>query len=206
MTIPTFPALTGQFFANRSPMMRTIKQEAISGKETRLQLWTYPRWKWMLSFDYLGSGSQNTDWQTLNALFNLLGGSALPFHWHDLIDNTATAQSIGTGDGVTTQFNFVRTMTGAAGNFTEPTQDVQSITQVTNNGTPTSAYTLITDPNWGLTYAINFNSAPASGHALAASFTYDWPCRLDEDTEDFEQFYKSFWMLSKMSFTSMKVV
>ena len=208
MTIPTFPTLIGDAWPSpRTPMWSTIKQQSISGKKTRLQLWTYPLWTWVKSFEYLGSAAgQNTDWQTLVAFYNQVAGAALPFHYNDPLDNAVTLQSIGTGDGVTTQFNFVRTMVGASGNFTEPIQDVTAVSQVTNAGTPTAAYTLITDPNWGLTYAINFNTAPTSGHALAASFTYNWPCQFNDDSAEFTQFLHNFWSLSKLSFQSMKVV
>jgi len=54
-TIPTFPALNGLAWpVNRSPIQSTLKQQAISGKETRLQLYTFGRYKYELTFSYLG--------------------------------------------------------------------------------------------------------------------------------------------------------
>ena len=77
MTVPTFPSLIGLSFpVQRTPTWRSIKQEAISGKETRLQMWTYPRYKYEISIDYLGSGAagQNQDWQALLGFFNSVAG------------------------------------------------------------------------------------------------------------------------------------
>lgn len=205
MTIPTFPSLIGLSFpVQRTPTWRSIKQEAISGKETRLQMWTYPRYKYEISIDYLGSGTagQNQDWQALLGFFNSVAGSALPFHWLDANDNQATSQPLGTGNGATTSFNFVRSL----GGFAEPVQDVATVSQVTVAGTPTTAYTLLTDPNWGFVYGLQFTTAPASGAAIAASFTYHWPCRFDEDTAQLESFMANFWLLKKISFETMKVL
>lgn len=204
MSIPTFPSLIGiEYPVSRSPMWDTLVQKPISGKETRLQLWTAPRYQWSLSFSYLGASGANTDWQTLSGFFNSVAGAALPFHWTDPYDNAVTTQSLGTGDGTTTQFNFIR----ALGGFIEPVQDVtQSSVTVYNNGTSTSAFTYLTDPNWGLTYGIQFNTAPASGHTITATFTYNWPCRFDKDNADFDNFLFNFWSLKKLTFTSMKVV
>ena len=126
MTIPTFPTLVGlEWPVTKQPYWDTLIQKPISGKETRLQLWTYPRYQYTLSFSVLGSGAQvagttNTDWNTLIGFFNQVGGAALPFHFYDANDNSVTAQSLGEGNGTTTTFNFIRSL----GGFIEPIQDV----------------------------------------------------------------------------------
>jgi uncharacterized protein (TIGR02217 family) len=206
VSIPTFPALIGLSYpVGRAPAWRTIKQEAISGKETRLQLWTYPRYHYEIPVSYLGSGSpgQNQDWQILMGFFNSVAGSALPFHWNDPYDNQVLNQPIGTGDGATTSFDFIRPL----GGFAEPVQDANpGSVSVSVNGTGTTAYTLLTDANWGLTYGLRFTAAPASGAAITASFSYDWPCRFDEDMAGFSNFMSNFWELKKIAFTTLKVL
>jgi len=206
VTIPTFPTLAGLTWpVQRTPQWNTINQKPVSGKDTRLALWTYPKYQYTLQFSYLGSSGSNTDWQTLMGFYNSVNGSALPFHFNDVNDNSATTQTLGTGNGTTTQFNFVRSL----GGFIEPTQDVtQGSVTVYNNGTPVSgsAYTFLTDSNWGFTYGIQFNTAPVSGHAITATFTYNWPCRFDDDKQDFNQFLSNFWELKKCVFSSLKVV
>jgi uncharacterized protein (TIGR02217 family) len=205
MTVPAFPSLLGLSFpVTRTPTWRSIKQEAISGKETRLQMWSYPRYKYEITVDYLGSGvaGQNQDWQTLIGFFNSVAGSALPFHWADANDNAVVNQGLGTGNGTQTNFNFVR----ALGGFTEPLQDVDAVSQVKVAGVPTTSYSLLTDPNWGLVYGLQFTAAPANGAAIVASFTYNWPCRFDEDSAQLENFMANFWQLKKISFETMKVL
>lgn len=204
MTIQTFPSLVGLAWpVKKSPTWATVTQKSISGKETRLQLWTFPRYKIELNFDYLGSAGANTDWQTLVGFFNKVGGAATPFHFADAVDNAVANQSLGTGDGTTTQFNFIRPL----GGFVEPVQDVtQASVAVKVNGSPTSAYTFVTDPNWGFTYALNFNSAPAVSAAITASFSYNWACRFDDDTAAFSNLMSNFWELQKLPMTTIKVV
>jgi uncharacterized protein (TIGR02217 family) len=190
-------------------MMSTITQKPISGKETRLQLWTYPRYKWEVTFNVLPAGlgvgfGAASDFETFVGFWNSVAGSALPFHYADPVDFSVTAQPLGDGDGATTQFSCVR----AFGGFVEPTQDVtQSGFLLYDNGSLVSgsAYTFLTDPNWGFTYGVQFNTAPLSGHAVTATFNYQWPCRFDEDSADFENFMWNLYSLKKITFTSMKV-
>lgn len=209
MSIPNFPALVGLSYPiGAAPTWRTLKQEAISGKEYRIQLWTYPRRKYEIAVSYLGSNAssaQNQDWQALAGFFNAVAGAALPFHWHDPYDDGAFNPgpfSLGEGDGATTGFSFVQPL----GGFIEPIQDVTAVSEVTIAGTPTSAYTLLTDPNFGLTYGLKFATPPASNAAIAASFTYRWPCRFDADSAEFSNFMYRFWELKKISFETMKVL
>ena len=212
MSIPSFPTLGGAAFpSTRTPIWDTIAQKAISGKETRLQLWTYPRWRWDVSFSVLPAGQDasgfgnNADFQTMIGLWNSVAGSALPFHYTDPYDNAVTTQGLGTADGTTTAFNCVR----AFGGFTEPVQDVtQSGFLLYDNGSLVSGanYTFLTDVNWGFTYGVNFNTAPTTGHAITATFSYQWPCRFDADSADFSNFMYNLYELKKTSFTSMKVV
>jgi len=206
VAIPSFPGLLGLAFpVGRAPNWRTIKQEAISGKETRLQLWTYPRYKYEIPVAYLGANQQNQDWQTLSGFFNGVGGAALPWHWNDPYDKAVTNQALGNGNGVQTIFGFVR----ALGGFAEPVQDVtpSSVTISLNGAAQSpSSYTLLADPNWGLVYAVAFASAPASGVAVSWSGAYQWPCRFDEDSAQLSNVMFNFWELKKISFETVKVL
>jgi uncharacterized protein (TIGR02217 family) len=205
VTVAPFPALAGLAFpVGRAPTWRTIKQEAISGKEYRVQLWTYPRYKYEVPVSYLGSGAagQNQDWQTLSGFFNAVAGAALPFLWTDPYDQDVTDQSLSTGDGTTRIFNFLRTL----GGFIEPCQAVQTIATVKVAGTPTAAYTLLTDPNFGLTYGLQFAAAPTSGQSITWTGTYAWPCRFDADSAELSNFAFTFWELKKISFETVKVL
>lgn len=202
MTVAIFPSLRGIAWPVAwQPLWNSQVQEAISGKQYVVQFWTFPRRKISVPINVLHSDSY-LDWQAMEAFFNQVQGRTLPFLWNQPTDNSIANQPIGTGDGTTTAFAFVR----ALGGFVEPTQGIQSITQVKVAGTPTSAYTLLTDPNFGLTYGITFTSPPASGAAIVASFTYYWPCRFDKDTAELEQFQLNYWRLKKIEFTTAKII
>ena len=206
--IPTFPSLQGLAWpVGRAPIHSTLKQQAISGKETRLQLYTFALYRYSLTFSYLGSGSANQDWQVLLSFFRSVAGAALPFHFNDLYDNQVAGQLLGYGDAATRTFNFQRTL----GTITEPTQDVtQSSVAVRVSGVtiPSSNYTFQTDPNWGFAYGVLFNAgnAPAASAPVTADFQYNWPCRFDEDSAEFSSFMLNFWELKKLTFTTMKVI
>jgi uncharacterized protein (TIGR02217 family) len=207
-TIPTFPTLKGLAWpVGRAPVQSTLKQKAVSGKETRLQLYSFGLYKYDLSFSYLGSGAQNQDWQLLLSFFQLVAGAALPFHFNDIYDNAVAGQVLGTGDGSTRGFNFVRTLSL----ITEPTQDVtqSSVTvRIANVVQDASTYTYVTDPDWGFTYGLEFDTShvPAAGAPVTADFSYNWPSRFDADTAEFSSFMLNFWELKKLSFTTMKVI
>lgn len=194
MTVPVFPTLPGIAYSiKRSPVWSTIRQQAISGIDTRFQLWTYPRWKYDLPFSVLHSDSR-AELQTLAGFYNSLGGSAQTFQYTDPLDNSATTESIGTGDGVTTGFQLVRIF----GGFIEPVFAPTTQT-IYINGTSTAAYTI------GTTGLVTFTTAPASGAALTWTGTFNWLCRFDDDTIDFEEFASNYWALGSLKFTTLKV-
>lgn len=205
---PTFPTLKGLSWpVTRTPLQSTIKQEAVSGKQTRLQLYSYGRYRYGLSFDYLGSDAANQDWQLLLSFFQLVAGAALPFHFDDSYDDQVAGQVLSYGDGATRAFNFQRTLSL----ITEPTQDVtqSSVTiRVATVVQDSATYSFLTDPNWGCTYGIEFASghAPASGAPVTADFSYRWLCRFDEDSAEFSNFMHNFWELRKLTFTTEKVI
>lgn len=206
-TIPTFPSLTGQAWpVTRTPLQSTLKQESISGKQTRLQLYTFGRYRYGLTFSYLGSGAQNQDWQLLSGFFQSVAGAALPFHFNDVYDNRVAGQLLGNGDGATLNFNFQRTLSLV----TEPVQDVtaDSVTvRVSTDPVPSANYDLLIDPNWGCVYGVAFKPgyAPAPDAPVTADFSYNFLCRFDDDTAEFSSFMFNFWELKKLTFTTEKV-
>lgn len=200
MTIPTFPPLPGVSWpVGRSPMWSTDKQVTVSGRVTTLQYFSYPRYKYELTFDVLRSDS-NLEWQTLVAFYNRVGGGALLFQFNDTDNTSVTDQALGTGDGTTTAFQLVRTMTGTGANvFVEPVWVPIGTPVVKINGTPTVLFTL------GATGLITFNTPPANGALLTWTGTYNWPCRFDDDTASFQKLMTNFWDLKKISFTTEKL-
>lgn len=201
MAPPIFPTLKGVTFpARRSPLWKTLHQEAVSGQDNPIPLWSYPRWSYELAYDFLRSDGVNLEWQALAAFFNQVQGSALAFQFTDPDDGAVTNQTFGIGDGTSIAFALIRTMTGAGGiAFVEPVfAPVASGLTIMVNGTPTTAYTLGTQ---GL---VTFASAPASGATLSWTGSFNWLCRFDEDSADFEKFMNQFWRLKQIKFTTIK--
>ncbi len=205
MTIPFFPTLPGAGFPSRSPVWKTSVQEAVSGKDYGVSFWAYPRYRWQLPLNLLREAYGQTEWIQMVALINECSGRGTPFHFQDSDDCSVTAQSLGVGDGTTTVFLFVRML----GSFVEPIQDVTPASvHVSVNGAvqAANAYVLKTDPNFGLTYAVQFNTAPLAGAAITANFTFNWACRFDDDEQLFQKTMSGRWKHQKIAFTSIKVL
>lgn len=119
----TFPTLSVLGWPRkRTPVWSTLKQPSIGGQETRQELWTYPQWKYELTFDLLRSDQATQEWQQVLGLYNQMRGSSRVFAFNDLADNTASQQAFGVGDGVTTSFQLVRSLGGFAEPVFAPTQ------------------------------------------------------------------------------------
>lgn len=191
MALTTFPlTLPGKTFPlTRSVIWSTIKHRAVSGKASALQQWTAPLYRYEFPYSFLRSGSE-AELQTLEAFYNSVGGDAQLFQFFDTDDNTATAQAFGQGDGVTTDFQLVRSF----GGFVAPIY-CATITSIMVDGAPTGAYT---ESN-GL---ISFTVAPASPAVLSWTGTYNWPARFDDPNIDFSKFASGYFELQKLSFTT----
>ena len=204
MSSAVLPALPGVAYpVTRTPVWNTNVMQSISGMETAISLFSYPRWKWELSYDILRSPAAYEEYQTLVGFFNTLQGMFDTFLYTDADDNDITNQQIGIGDGSTKQFQLVR----AFGNFVEPIlAPNQSTTPVYIylNGVQQGGGFAITpwgDINPG---TVNFTNAPGSGVAITASFNYYWPCRMTSDSIGFGLFMQGMYDLKKLAFQSVK--
>jgi uncharacterized protein (TIGR02217 family) len=188
------------------PVSRTMMddvtiQTAISGKETRINNQTYPRYQWDLVYNILRSAPAFTEYQQLLGFINARYGRWDTFLYTADDDNAVVGQSIGTGDGATTQFQLLRTLSG----FIEPVLAPNNVSAVKLNGTTQSggSYSI---SNWGSSAPgiLTFNSAPGSGVAITADFTYYWPCRFNMDKYAFSEFLGGMYELKKLSIISVK--
>ena len=191
---PTVPGLTWSL--KKTPMFKTLVQEAVSGFEQRAMLQIYPRWIWELVYDFFRSSSAYNELQTLLGFFLQRQGAFAPFLIRDLEDNSVTGQAIGTGDGVTTAFQLARTY----GGFTEPVTDTDGTATVYINGLPTTDYAI------SATGQIVFTTAPASGAVITADFSYYWRVRFMDDSSEFENWADHLWANGKIQLKSVKVI
>lgn len=218
-----FPSLPGlEWKTKRAPTFKTLVHEAVSGRETRVGLWAYPRYRWTLSYEFLRSDTVNAEWQTLMSFFLERKGSYDSFLFQDPDDYTVTGQLIGYGDGTTTQYSVVRTI----GSYTEPCPDIMGIPMIyvdgiiqgvnalvdgsgnyvvdgdgnviTDGTTPTSQWTISTAG------VITFSQPPPVGAPITADFSYYWRVRFVEDEAEFEYFMYKFWAAKKIELIGLK--
>lgn len=201
MTTAVFPTLSGlKWDVKKRPRFNTIVQRTASGKEVRAGLMSYPLWEFELSYDALRAAPAYAELQTLAGFFEQMYGSLTAFNYNDPTDNSVTAQVIGTGNGVATQYQLVRTM----GNFIEPVQNVNVITGVYDNGSPVTQGAGAGKYTVNSTGLVTFGTAPVAGHTLTWTGTYYFLCRFLDDIVEFNNFMYNLFECQKLGFVSVK--
>lgn len=202
MSLDVFPSLAGLGFDwHREEMWRNLVQENVSGKETRAGLWSYPRHRWTLTYEVLPSAATNFDaveddaWQQLVAFFNLRQGTLDSFRFLDPDDNAVVGQGIGAGDGVTVDFQLVRTMSG----FVEPISAPNTVDHVYVDAVEVFDYAI--DQETGI---VTLEAAPNVGEVVTADFSYYFHARFVDDTMDFMKFARSLWSADAVKIISIK--
>jgi uncharacterized protein (TIGR02217 family) len=195
MSSEIFPSLAGlEYPVVRTPVWKTLAQTAVSGNENRVGLWTYPRWQWTLSFNFLRDDANN-EFRTLAGFFLARQGSYDSFLFNDADDNAVTAQPLGIGNGTQTDFQFVRSF----GGFTEPVlSPLSGFIDIYVNGALTTSWSLLPA---GI---VQFATAPAAAAVITASFAYLWPVRFLADQYDFSKTLNRIWEQKKLDLISLK--
>lgn len=123
---PSLPGITMNVY--RRPMWSTKTLVSASGKEARTSLYSYPRYKYTLEYEFLRSDS-NAELQTLVAFYNSRQGSFDSFLYTDPDDNSVTAQQFAIGNGSTSVYQLTRSF----GGYLEPVFDFNGAPQVYKN-------------------------------------------------------------------------
>jgi uncharacterized protein (TIGR02217 family) len=115
---------------------------------------------------------------TLIAFFRARKGRAHGFRFKDWTDYQTTAENLGTGNGVVTQFQLVkRYVSGSATEMRTIKKPVAGTVQIYKNAVLQSSGVSV-DTVTGL---ITFGVAPAIGQVITASCQFDVPVRFDTD-------------------------
>lgn len=203
MSAPPFlPTLAGQGWSvHKTPLFSTLVAPHVSGREVRDALYQNPIWRFELTFDGLGSDAVSYPGVGAQSLQALMGfylqcqGQFGTFLYSDPTDNAVANEVFATGDGATTAFTVSRSL----GGFLEPVGWVTSVSQVTVGGAAQGSGWSLNAPN-----SLVFATAPASGAAIGASFSYAFQCRFEDDTVDFEEFMQSLWRVDLLKFRSVR--
>jgi uncharacterized protein (TIGR02217 family) len=191
LAIPTFPTLPGLSFpVKRSPSFQTIEHKSVAGSSTAQSPQPFAIYAYDLPFEFLRADNATLEIHQLMGFYTGRIGKGLPFHFNDPDDNAVVGQVLGVGDGVATDFGFVRTIAGTA--LVDPIQDaIAAGLNVYINGVVqplTVEYSVLTTTQYGTNYGIRFVAPVGAGQTITADFSYNWLCRFDQDAQEFSQF------------------
>ena len=167
------------------PMRRTEVVTLANGYEERNTPWAHSR----RQYDAGVAMSSLDDLETVIAFFEARRGQLYGFRWKDWADYKSCApsadvdvsdQSLGFGDGTTTEFQLVKTYTSGTESYERPIRKpVQGTVLVSVNGV------LLAD---GLDYAVDsttgmvtFAFPPGPGVPVSAGFEFDVAVRFGTD-------------------------
>ena len=168
------------------PERRTQVVTLASGDEERNASWANSRRRYDVAYGI----RRADDLAAVVAFFEARNGRLYGYRFKDWADYksctpsqtpSATDQAIGTGDGVTTDFQLVKAYASGSQSWTRAiTKPVAGSVLVAIDGTEqTSGWSV--DTTTGI---VSFTAAPASGAVITAGFEFDVPVRFDTDTLD----------------------
>lgn len=193
-----FPFLAGQGFLElKTPLWATKHDVSVSGVDRARNLWSYPKWKFRVGYEFLRDPLAYLELQRLLLFFNNHGGSTKAFFYLDRSENSVVANSMGAGDGVASVFQVMRTTTIGGVSFSEPVRGF--------NGTPTFYVNgTLTGATIGALGSITFASPPANGAALTWTGAFMHLCRFTVDELDIRQIATGLWQGGGIEFASVK--
>lgn len=157
-----------------------------SGKERRNQNWLDVR----AEYDVAHGIKDRTDMEELRAFFYARRGRAHSFRFKDWSDYEVLAQTLGTGDGVKTDFQIIKTYVSGTDyyirNVTKPVEGtltnllVNGVTQIEGPDDMSDDFSV--DYSTGI---ISFYTPPTDGHSIVlTSCEFDVHTRFDSDHFD----------------------
>jgi uncharacterized protein (TIGR02217 family) len=163
---------------------------ALTGREQRVRNWATCRGKGDVGYalrQITDVSDQINYIKQVVAIHMAHHGKERPFRFRDPSDYTTTTERFGTGDGSTTTFQLTKSydpsqlILSTAGPYSyvrDILLPVASGIQIFNNAVIVSGsdYTLT-----ALGGTVAFNTAPANGHALTWTGSFDLPVRFDTD-------------------------
>lgn len=178
----------------------TAITEVRSGQETRVSRREVPR----MRFNANEAIKQYDELAELITFVRVMRGSADGFRFLDPTDFTTgenhtgspsdTDVVIGYGDGVTTQFQLVKTYTLASTTRTRPiTKPIHGESVAVGEASATSYNVVIAfdgtpqASGWTVdttTGVVTFSSAPTAAVEITAGFAFDVPCRFGKEVDD----------------------
>jgi uncharacterized protein (TIGR02217 family) len=163
-----FPIAVGRE-ASVEPAFSTAIVTTASGAEQRNSDWADAR----LRFDAGPGVRGEAELKALIEFFRARRGAAVGFRFQDPFDHEAEAQTIGSGDGVATEFPLVKHYGTQVRRITRPVAGTVRIR--------VAGEERVTGWTLGPLGVVRFETPPAAGASIEASFDFDVPVRFAED-------------------------
>lgn len=199
MVTDALPLELGMTFESaKRPTFATQVRTSAGLRTTRNSMTPFPAWDFEVSFPYLPTDStfraaSGTDFAEICGFFLKMHGRHGSFLYSDPQDHQVTGGAIGTGDGVTTEFKFVRVM-----GIAEPVGQVD-----VDAGYTIYADGVAVDPGdftFNEPNGLTFDVAPADGVEVTGDFEFFFVCHFLSDAADFEQFNRDLFELRQLGF------
>ncbi|HFC3036785.1 TPA: DUF2460 domain-containing protein [Neisseria gonorrhoeae] len=193
---PTFPGL--KWGRKKTAVWSTGTQKSASGREFRTAYYTYPQWRFSLSFEVLRTKASVNELEKLAGFFNARKGSFESFLYEDPADNAVTDQPVGNTVQGVARYQLVRSM----GGFIEPVSAVKERPAVKVGGTALAYGRDYTVTDKGV---LVFNTPQPPGRPITWTGGFYFRVRFTSDTVDFENVLGSLWAAKKIEFMSVKL-
>jgi hypothetical protein len=199
VTLPLLPSIPSLGWSVlREPIFSTLQSTHVSGKVARCTNAVFPQWRFTLTYEVLLSDPATLWLQQMRGFFESLFGQNSLFLFDDPEFDNNFHQVLGTGDGVKTDFPFVRSI-GAY--YTEPVGQVATLVNAYLGG-------VVQGSGFSIQYTpypvLRWSTPPGVGVQVMADFTHYFVCRFGSDTNDFEEFMKQMHTLKACQFISVK--
>lgn len=157
-----------------------------SGYEDRNINWTSSRYSYNAAYGV----RQEEQLEALLAMFHVANGRAHSFRYTDFLDYKSCTitddpayndQTIGTGDGVETDFQLIKTYASAGQNKARDVTKLYGAVLIGINGVEQSSGFTV-DMETGI---VTFSVAPGNTLVVTAGYTFHVPVRFDTDTLPF---------------------
>lgn len=193
----SLPGIT--FKGTQTPVFNSRVLTSRSGKEMRVANWPYPKWEFILNYEFLREHTTPSELDTLLGFVLSQIGQVNPFYYKDPHNYSVSSQWVGIGDGATDTFRLKRTI----GLFIDLIYYSPTISAVYIDGVlQTTGWAATASGDYG-NDSIIFTTPPAYGEVITADFEFYYVCRFKKDSQDFDQLFHRFWQLRELSFTTV---
>jgi uncharacterized protein (TIGR02217 family) len=162
-----------EFGSSGGPEFLTTIITTQGGFEQRNINWSAARAR----YNVLHAVKSQSQIDELLAFFRARQGKAYGFRFKDWADFSATAQSIGTGNGSNKNFQLSKTYGSGTTYVREIKKPVSGSVKIYVNGVLQSSGVAVNST----TGLVTFTTAPANTTAITADFDFDVPVRFDAD-------------------------